>query len=154
MMRPTVLTLVLTPLCSFVLHSQQSPLVGTWQVSYTAGMRIENGMRTLIEATGALTIAAEGDSLVATLVTDPSPDMPARPPARMAGKSTAGGAVFHSRSKATINTNGEEREATSVNSWTLTARGDSLSGTVERSIEGFDGPAPEPRPVSGTRRKP
>ena len=151
MTRAIVLALTL---CGSTIQAQQSPLVGTWQVSYTAGMRIENGMQTLIMATGALTIAAEGDSLVATLVTDASPDIPARPPARMVARATTGDAVFHSKSKATININGQEREATSVNVWTLTAKADSLSGTVERSIEGFDGPAPEPRPVAGTRRKP
>jgi hypothetical protein len=146
------IVLALTLCSSSTLQAQQSPLVGTWQVSYTAGMKIENGMQTLIMATGALTIAAAGDSLVATLVTDPSEEIPTRPPARMAATATTGDAVFHSKSKATINFNGQERETTSVNMWTLTARGDSLSGTVERSIEGFDGPAPEPRPVTGTRR--
>ena len=139
-------------LCAGTLEAQQSALVGTWQVSYTAGMMMQDGVQTPLMATGTLTIAAEGDSLVGTLVSDPSEHMPARPPARLAaGK--APGAAFVSRTKATINVNGNERETTAVSTWKLSAQGDNLSGTVERSLEDMDVAALPASNVTGTRKK-
>lgn len=145
---------VVLTLCSSALQAQQQPLVGAWQISYPAGLRIENGAPTPIMATGWLTIEAKGDSLIAELVTDPSPDLPVRPPARLAAKASAGDATFISRTTATLNINGAEREATAVGTWMLGARGDTLSGTVERMLEGHELGTQGPKPVTGTRRKP
>ncbi|HXI20531.1 MAG TPA: hypothetical protein VNH46_05575 [Gemmatimonadales bacterium] len=138
---------------SSALAAQQPSLVGTWQVSYPGGARIENGAVTVLRATGVLTIEAQDDSLIATLVQDPAPDLPARPPARLAAARTAGPATFISRSTAKINMNGDEQDATAVSTWVLQATGDSLSGTVARRIEGFDMATQPPNPVTGTRRK-
>jgi len=143
---------VLPPLGSG-LTAQQPPLVGTWEISFPAGMRMENGIETPLTATGVLTIEAKDDSLIATLVTNPSPDLPARPPARLAARVSAGAASFISRTTARLNINGDEREATAVSTWVLEAKGDILEGTVERRLEDVDMRPQAPRPVTGTRRQ-
>jgi len=144
---------VLLALGSSPLAAQQHPLVGTWQISYPAGVRVENGSPTVLMASGALTIETQGDSLIATLVNDPAPDLPARPPARLAAIRAEGPVEFVSRTQATLNFNGEAREATAVSTWRLSCTGDSLQGTVERRLEGFEAGNQPPRPVTGTRRK-
>ncbi len=136
------------------LHAQQATLVGTWQLSFPIGMQVDNGVPTPILGTGMLTVEAVGDSLIATLVTDHAPDMPARPPARLAAGMRTGEAVFTSHAPGQINMNGEERDINVISTWTLTATGDNLAGTVQRQIEGFDGLAQDPQPVSGARQKP
>ena len=73
---------VLLTLCNCALQAQQLPLVGVWRISYTGGMRIEDGMATPIMATGTLTIEAKADSLVATPGHRTGPGLPARPPVR------------------------------------------------------------------------
>lgn len=146
-------TIVLSALFGTALQAQQPPLVGTWRITYTAGVRMENGMSTPIMGSGTLTIALQGDSLVGELVTDSSAGLPSRPPARLAATVSAGEATFTSRSKATVNINGNRQEATAVSTWTLRASGDSLSGSVRRTLEGFDAPPQGPSPVTGTRQK-
>lgn len=138
---------------SVPLSAQSHPLVGVWQVSFAGGMRIENGAPTPILRTGKLTVAIQGDSLIGTLVTDPMPDLPTRPPVRLATKAGPGNATFLQRSKVTINMNGNEQEATSVSTWILAATGDQLEGSVDRKIEGFDGPGGGAQPVTGKRVK-
>ena len=149
MTRVLVLLLVLS---ASTAHAQNQSLVGSWKVTYPAGMRMENGTPTTIMATGSLTISAKSDSLVADLVNDPSPDVPARPPAHLAGKRGPGETVFASRTKATININGSAEEAIAVSTWKLQAKGDSLVGTVERKIEGHEMGNQPPSPVNGIRK--
>ncbi|MBL8986769.1 MAG: hypothetical protein JNJ80_10900, partial [Gemmatimonadetes bacterium] len=86
-------------------------------------------------------------------VTDPVADLPTRPPFRMATKAGAGTASFIQRSKVVINTNGDEQEATSISTWSLGAKGDQLEGTIDRKIEGHDGPGGGAQPVTGKRVK-
>jgi hypothetical protein len=144
---------VLLVLSHGALHAQQSPLAGAWKVTYPAGMRIENDVATPIMATGSLTVQPAGDSLIATLTTDRAPDMPARPPLRLAAKSGSAEATFIGNSKATINVNGAEHEAAVVSTWVLRAQGDSLSGTVARKIDSPEAGPQEARPVTGVRKK-
>jgi hypothetical protein len=141
-------------LWSWALPPQQSSLVGVWRISYQAGLRLENGTATPIMATGTLTVRAEGDSLTGDLTTDPSPGLLPRKPVRLAARAGVGETVFVSRTQATLNVNGVRREATAVSTWRLRARGDTLSGTVERRLEDFDVPPQAPGPVTGTRRRP
>lgn len=133
-------------------HAQSHPLVGEWSVSYVGGMRIENGERTPMTVKGVLTVATEGDSLIATLKTEPMEGQPARPPARFAGKSTAGKVTFIQRSEATLNMNGEAMKRTAISTYILEATADTLTGTLARQIEGLDIPI-EPQPFNGTRAK-
>jgi hypothetical protein len=72
----------------------------------------------------------------------------------MAARAGAHPVVFIHRGTARVNRNGEESEVTSISTWSLGAKGNTLEGTVERRIEGVDVPTGGPRPVSGTRVKP
>lgn len=135
-------------------QAQSSPLVGDWSVEITAGMRIENDEATPIRAKAKLSIALVGDSLVATLTVEPSADVAPRPPGRFAAARTAANTVnFTQRSEATLNNNGQETKATVISSWSLTADGDAIKGTVSRAIEGMMGPGMPAQPVTGTRIK-
>ena len=144
---------VLLTLGSASLHAQQQPLVGAWRVHFQAGMRVENGEATPIFADGTLTVQSTADSLIGTLSTDPTADMPARPPARLAARATTGQATFIAHSKATISVNGAEHDAAVVSTWVLQAKGDSLTGTVSRKIDSPEAGPQEPRPVTGVRKK-
>jgi len=148
MTRSLVIALALA--CS-TLQAQQHQLVGTWQVSFVAGISIENGVETPILGGGTLTIEVQGDSLIGTLSRDPMPGVADRPPARLAGRLEDGAVTLVSESKATIQMNGEERESAVVSTWVLNANGDSLEGTVARKIEDF-GQMSRPSPVTGTRQ--
>jgi len=147
------LALILFALSASALEAQQAPLVGTWRISYPAGMRIENGTPTPIMATGTLTIKVQHDSLIGDLRTDPAPGRPKRPRVRLAAATSADTAVFTSHTKATVNINGNIREATAVSTWTLFASGDVLSGTLARTVEGLDAAGSTPGQVTGTRKK-
>ena len=140
-------------LSSAPLAAQQHPLAGAWQVTYPAGVQIENEVKTVIMGDAQLTVEAQGDSLIATLAFVPQPGLRSRPPVRMAAMAGAGPVVFVQRSMATLNTDGNEREAVSVSTWTLAANGDALEGTVARRIEGFPEGDQDPQPVKGTRQK-
>lgn len=135
------------------LAAQEAPLVGAWQLSFPSGMRVENGVQSLTMATGVLTLRTKGDSLVGELITDPPPGSSPRPPLQLAAKAGAGDAVFLSRSKAKVNIHGGEREITMLSTWRLRAKGDSLTGTVERELEGLDAGIQGANPVTGVRRK-
>ena len=155
-MRRTALlatTLFAAPLA---LAAQSNALVGSWSVSYAAGMRNENGVATPITGTGTLDVVQQGDSLVATLTPNPIEGQPTRPPMRMATRTPTGDVTFVTRGSATLNLNGESRQATSVSTYVLRANGDTLEGTIERRLEGVDDLplAPQPaQPVTGTRKK-
>jgi hypothetical protein len=113
-----------------------------------------NGEATPITASGVLTVVVQGDSLIAELAANASPEMPARPPTRLAARAASGDeVVFASRSEATINMNGEEQKATVVSTWRITVRTDSLVGTVERQVEGHEMGNSGPQPMSGVRAK-
>ena len=137
------------------LAAQAPSITGSWQLSYPAGVRNENGNITVLHGTGVLTVVAQGDSLIGTLAADPNPEFTPRPASRLAGKATAGEATFVSHSEATLSMNGDERTATVVSTWKFTVQGDSLVGTVERKLEGYDieGGSQPPQPVTGVRRK-
>jgi hypothetical protein len=134
--------------------AQSPPIIGTWKLTYAAGHRMENGALTEITGTGRLIVQLQGDSLIARLVPDPVGGGPARPETRMAARAGTGPVVFTHRGTARVNRNGEESEVTSISTWSLGAKGDTLEGTVERRIEGIDVPAGGPGSVSGTRVKP
>ena len=130
--------------------AQTNPIVGTWKVSYVAGTRMENGAATNIPGTAKLIIQVQGDSLIARLVPDPI-EGTSRPESRMAAKTGAGTVVFVQRGAARVNINGEQKDVTSISTWTLTAKGDALEGTMDRRLEGMDTPNRGPQPVTGTR---
>jgi hypothetical protein len=134
--------------------SAQTPLVGVWRLTYPAGSRIENGVPSLLMGTGTLRLEVRGDSLIGELVTDPLPEAPARPPARLAGVTGTKAVVLVSRTTGTLTINGEERPITAVSTWQLEVEGDSLSGTVARKLEGLPFGAQGPDAVTGVRQRP
>jgi hypothetical protein len=139
-------------LCGSTLKAQQ-PLVGGWRISFPAGMRMTNGSAETLMATGTLTIAARGDSLIGMLATDSGAGLASRPALRLAGTASGALARLVAHSKATINLNGNVQEATAVSTWTLRAIGDSLTGTVTRSIQGMEDMDQPAQPVTGRRRR-
>ena len=50
------------------LAAQAPSITGSWQLSYPAGVRNENGNITVLHGTGVLTVVAQGDSLIGTLL--------------------------------------------------------------------------------------
>jgi hypothetical protein len=144
---------VLLAICASATRAHSQSLAGTWKLTYPAGMRMINGAAETVMATGTLTIQATRDSLVGDLVTDPSAAGPTRPPAHLTGKVQAGEAVLVGRTKATINMNGAMEEAVAVSTWVLHVKGDSLTGTVERKVEGHEMANQAPSTVTGVRRQ-
>lgn len=151
MMSRTSLVLSALMVCGASLAAQ-SPLVGTWRVTYAAGARIENGERTTIMANATLQIAGAGDSLVGTLANDPSADIPERPPLKLAGLAGKGASTLVSTSSGSLNMNGEQKAITVISTWVLEVRGDSLVWTVARKVEGVQLPETGPADVRGTRK--
>jgi hypothetical protein len=97
-----------------------------------------------------LTIAAAGDSLVATIQPEPRPDGTVWPQSTAAGRMTSAGAVFVQQQTAQINMNGEVQERQITLTWTLQANGDALTGSLQRTMPGMAEPLP-PAPVKGSR---
>ena len=137
------------------LAAQAPSFAGSWQVSYPAGVRNENGNITVLHGTGVLTIVAQGDSLIGSLAADPEPRVHAAP--RLAAGREGGGRGGHLRlafrghaQHERGGAHGDGREHLEVQD-----PGDSLLGTVERKLEGYDieGGSQPPQPVTGVRRK-
>jgi len=152
-MRPSILlaSLLLAPA---VLAAQAHPIVGTWDVSVPAGMRMENGEATPIMAKGSFVFSVVGDSLIGTLKSEPLEGMPPRPASRVAAKLAPGTVTFVSKSEAKLNMGGEEMTRTAVSTWIFEVTGDALKGTVERAIEGVEMAMGGPQPVTGKRAAP
>ena len=149
MLAATVLLSAVPALAS----AQASALVGKWAIEYPGATRNENGEITQISVKGKLTIESVGDSLVGTLTPDSMPGAPVRPPTRLAAKGSDGNVVFVTRQEAKLNMNGEEQTRVAVVTWTFTAKGDELTGSVNREIEGIEIQMGGMQPVKGTRIK-
>jgi hypothetical protein len=130
--------------------AQSGTLVGTWQVEYQRGLRNENGEITPVMGKGTLTLEQRGDSLIGQLVSIPGDDGRQAPPMTLAARASGASATLISTSNARINMNGDERVVKSTLTWELTANGDTLTGTMKRSMEGME-MGSEPTPVRGTR---
>lgn len=153
MTRLTSLTLASLLLLSPVAAQAQShPVAGKWAIEFAGGMRIENDVPTPMMAKGTLTVTEQGDSLVAVLHVEPSEYMRARPDARFTAAKVPGkAATFTQTSTARLSMNGEEQVTTAVTTWSLSAEGDVLNGTLVRRIEGMDEAGAMPTPVTGKR---
>jgi hypothetical protein len=133
------------------LHAQAHPLVGTWELSLPVGATVENGVTTPLMGVGHLQVEAQGDSLVGTLRLEPPAGVAARPPARVAARRAKGPVQFVVQSRAKVSINGDEMERVATSTYTLTARGDALEGTVERSVEGLEMIPAAPGTFTGRR---
>ena len=74
--------------------TQTHPLVGAWEMQLPGAVRMENGEQTITYVKGSLEVVLQGDSLIATLASEPVEGRPARPPARLAAKSAPGSVTF------------------------------------------------------------
>jgi len=138
---------------SVAAHAQStSPLIGTWDIEYQRGQRIENGEVTAVMGKGVIIIAQSGDSLLATFKQPPRPDGTPVPDAIIGGRDSNGSAVFVQKLSAQMNMNGDVRTVEGKATWTLQATGDTMSGSVIRDIPMMP-VAAEPSPVKGTRAK-
>lgn len=132
------------------LPAQANPLVGKWRIEYERGRRLENGAPTSIMGTGTIAIAAKGDSLVAILESGPRPDGSPTPPSMFSGRPTGDGTVFVQKANVQVNQNGELRSVEVTLTWTLSASGDTLTGTLLRATPMMP-ESQSPTPVKGTR---
>ena len=150
-MRRARLTLLLAAvLAPVALSAQAHPLVGRWTVTMQIGTQSEDGVETPITDSGTLTVVSQGDSLVATLAMPTPPGIPERPPRRMAARTAAGPVVFVLASKMMLNENGNVSTRDAVSTFTLSASGDALTGSVTRRVEGLD-LSDKAAPVTGKR---
>jgi hypothetical protein len=96
-----------------------------WRITYLAGLRIENGVETPLWLDATLRVAARGESLVATLVTDTPAGGPPRPTRRSAARTPSGPDVtFETRSKAAFrSSDGGDHDLDVVNTWVVRPRG-------------------------------
>lgn len=80
---------------------------------------------------------------------------PKRPPQMLSGKPGSGEVILIGKSQATISLGqgGETRTATAYQTWRLKVAGDSLTGTVQRSVEGVGMQTGGPLPFSGSRKQ-
>ena len=88
-----------------------NPLVGTWNVEYEVGRRMEDGHVTGIIGQGTLKIEASGDSLVGTLQAPPRPDGSVVPVAKFGGRGANGTVVLSQKLSAKVSVNGEMNTA-------------------------------------------
>jgi hypothetical protein len=135
-----------------VLSGQSHPLVGTWNVTVPAGVRIDNGEPAIIVAKGTLAVTVVGDSLIGTLNVEPPEGLPARPASRLAARRASGPTTFVSVTQATLNVNGSESQRSVTSTYIVeSSDGDAFKGTVTRIINGLESPMSTPQPFNGTR---
>lgn len=130
--------------------AQASPLIGTWNIEYERGRRVENDEVTPVMGKGVLTISMKGDSVVAILQAGPRPDGTPSPAATFSGVITAAGAVLVQKQQVRLNLNGEETTRDVTVTWTLKVTGNDLAGSLARDMPGAP-MAMDPSPVKGTR---
>lgn len=151
MRRPLLLAALL--LLPGALAAQTHPLVGTWDITIPAGMRVENGEATPIMAKGTLTFSVTGDSLIGILKTEPIEGQPVRPAKRIAAKLVTGAVTFVLKTEAKMSMNGEEMTRTAINTYVFDVADTALKGSIDRAIEGLDVDMGGPQPITGTRAK-
>jgi len=125
-------------------------LVGDWSIEYERGRQIENGEVTTIMGTAKVTIVSAADSFVMTFRAGPRPDGTVPPPSTTVGRRSGDAVVFVQKQKATITMNGEAQEREITLTWSLSASGNVLSGTLAREMPAMPEPLPA-TPVKGTR---
>jgi hypothetical protein len=135
------------------LQAQAAPtVVGRWSIEWELGRIVENDDVRTIKAAGTLTITESGDSLIATIdVRSRSDNAPLPRPSTIGGRRTADGATFVQLQQVRMNMNGEEHVRQAKVTWTVRAKGDALTGEMQREIEGATLAGPAASAVSGTR---
>ncbi len=127
-----------------------NPVVGKWTIEYERGRRIENDEVTPIMGTGTLTVSMQRDSVVVELDASPRPDGTPVPRVTVTGAWRDGALVFVQKQRVQMQMNGESTSPEITLTWTVTAKGDLLAGTLARDLPGMQEPMPS-TPVKGTR---
>ncbi len=151
--RRLLLSLAVGTISSTSALAAQSPLiVGSWNIEYERGRRVENDVVTPVMGKGVLTVTSHSDSLVAVLTSGPTPSGATPPPMTFSGRLTPAGALFVQKQQSRVVMNDEQRVVDVTVTWTLSANGDTLSGTLLREAPMLP-EAAQPTPVSGSRIK-
>lgn len=151
-MKPFIRIATALAISATAAQAQDKPaVVGSWTIDYELGRRIENDVVTPIHAKGLLTITQDGDSLIAALKVDSRSDGQRVPnPTTFGGKKTMAGAVFTQKQQVRMNRNGEESTLDITVTWTVSADGSDLKGTIARSGAGMP-ESMEPAQLTGKR---
>jgi hypothetical protein len=131
----------------------QHPLEGVWKITYPWHIDVVNGVVKPVMETGELKVEARGDSLIATLATNPSAQRPQPRPLRLAAVPGSGDVVFVMRDPVTLTIGGTERQVTAVSTWIFRPDGDALQGSLERRMEGTNVPSHGPQALTGSRAR-
>jgi hypothetical protein len=148
----SLVAIVSLALTAPAVYAQAAVPLGTWNIEYERGRRVENDEVTPIMGKATITISKSADTVVAMLQTAPGADGKATPPARLIGNVTPAGVVFVQKQTVQINLNGDLSPRDITMTWTLTSSGDTMTGTLARDMPGAP-IAMEPGPVKGTRVK-
>ncbi len=150
LLAPTILAIAGT--ATSLSAQSANPLVGRWTVEFEVGRRIENGEVEAIRGKGTLSVAQSGDSLLMMIQGPARPDGTVPPPSTVGARIRDGGASFVQKQKVRMNIDGAESIRDVTLMWTLMASGDTLTGTLARSMpDGLE--MGEASPVTGTRVK-
>ena len=152
MLAATAVLLAMSSVATSLPAQAAPPVLGAWEIEYARGQRVGPDGTENIMAKGKMTIVQSGDSLIATLELPPRPDGTPTPAATVGGRLNGGNAVFVQKQKVTLNINGETQQADAIVTWTLTAAGDALTGSIAREVP-MMGNMATPSPVTGMRLK-
>jgi hypothetical protein len=132
------------------LRAQTHPLVGVWDVDVVAAHKLEDhGTTTPIMSKGVFSFTVEGDSLIAMIKVQLSPSPTPIRVATLLGSDTA---TFVRASRAITTENRTMSAKPMTTTFRFFAVGDSLRGTITRTLENPNDPAAGSSPVSGVRR--
>ncbi len=134
------------------LAAQSTSIVGSWNIEYERGRRVENDVVTPVMGKGVITVSSQGDSLVAVLTSGPTPSGATPLPMTFSGRLTPAGALFVQKQQSRVVMNDQEQLVNVTVTWTLSANGDALSGTLLREAPMLP-EAAQPTPVTGSRVK-
>lgn len=133
--------------------AQANALAGEWRFTSPVVVRNPSGGSATSTSTSTVTLTARGDSVSGTIVNASGVSRPLR------GVMRGTGVVLEVASQGQLVGGGDERAAAMITTYTLTLRGDSLSGSVSirqadpnagMGIEGLSGMS---RPVVGVRAR-
>lgn len=132
-------------------HPQTHPLVGKWDVQLPSTKVMQKGGSVDVEPKGELAFAIEGDSIVGTLKTLAPEGATAPTPMRLSAKVVEGRVTFVVRKEAQLVSASDVMTKTAVIRYEFEANGNSLKGSVERSIEGIGVAMGGAQPITGKK---
>lgn len=135
------------------LGAQSHPVLGTWAIEMQDGVKVVDGQPEPIMGKGTMVFSIRNDSIVAVLTMEASENVSGRPPIKFATKFADGPVVFIKKGKAVTMSNGAQEEVEIVSTFRFEAKGDALTGSVERSFGKLDNPMAGTSPITGTRVK-